>query len=358
MTRFAHPDLHQCPACAGYFQRDVLVSFHYYDDMPEWSDGMTGQWWAGASAPVGRCPACCRVVWIDDAIAVMQAPMEPGKIGPIGRLWHRMTGDKRGRLRDERKWALLPTGIKQAKSIDRLECADDFIEALAALPAADDNGREVYMRRRLWWASSDHQRVRVDGLLATSSPAGAAAPARANRLRLLELIEHDPNAQVERGELLRQLGRFDEAVAVLKAVKPDGYSEVKAVKIELLAAAGIAELRDLKSSVLRSSSVDGANHAQSEGTQSGGKRCAPTTSADSTNARNSPKRLYAGERADDYIVPSFLLPESRGVSEAGQAGHHKDTPNWRVRYILPDHTRTRRGRLKQAIVDWLHRRGD
>jgi hypothetical protein len=184
-------------------------------------------------------------VWIDDAIEVMQAPMEPGKIGPIGRLWHRMTGDKRGRLRDERKWALLPTGIKQAKSFDRLECADDFIEALAALPATDDDGREVYLLRRLWWASSDHQRVRVDGMLVTSSPAVAAPPALANRLRLLELFERDPKAQVERGELLRQLGRFDEAVTVLNAVKPDGHSEVRAVKIERLARAGIAELRDL-----------------------------------------------------------------------------------------------------------------
>jgi len=245
MTRLAPPTLHQCPACAGYFKRSVLVSLHFYDDVPEWSDGMSGQWWAGASAPVGRCPACRNVVWVDDAIAVMQAPQEPRQIGPMARLWHRITGDKRGRLRDERKWALLPTGIKQAKNIDRLECADDFIEALAALPAADDDGREVYLRRRLWWASSDHQRVRVDGMLVTSSPAVAAAPALANRLRLLELLEHDPKAQVERGELLRQLGRFDEAVAVLKAVKPDGYSEVMAVKIERLAAAGITELQNL-----------------------------------------------------------------------------------------------------------------
>lgn len=245
MTCFAPPDLHKCPACAGYFQRDVLVSFHYYDDMPEWSDGMSGQWWAGASAPVGRCPACCRIVWIDDAIAVMQAPMEPGKIGPIGRLWHRVTGDKRGRLRDERKWALLPTGIKQAKSIERLECADDFIEALAALPAADDDGREVYLRRRLWWASSDHLRGDHDGAC-VALPSVTEEMAHANMQRLLALIEHDPKAQVTRGELLRQLGRFDEAVEVLKAVVPDGHSEVKAVKIERLAASRCDKLQDIK----------------------------------------------------------------------------------------------------------------
>lgn len=70
--------------------------------------------------------------------------------------------------------------------------------------------------------------------------------ARANILRLLELIEHYPEEQVMRGELLRQLGRFDDAVAVLKAVKPDGYSEVKAVKIESLALAHIARLQALE----------------------------------------------------------------------------------------------------------------
>jgi len=69
--------------------------------------------------------------------------------------------------------------------------------------------------------------------------------ARPNILRILELVEGNPNARVTRGELLRQLGRFNEAVPVLKAVVPDGRSEVRAVRIERLARAGIPELQDL-----------------------------------------------------------------------------------------------------------------
>lgn len=205
---------------------------------------MSGQWWAGAGAPVGRCPTCRNVVWIDDAIALMPAPREPRNIGPIGRLWHRRTGDKRGRLRAWLEWTALPAEIKQAKRFDRLECADDFIEALAALPANDADGREVYLRRRLWWSSNDHLRG-LYGVMPVTLPSVAEDVAQANMLRLLELFEHDPKEQVARGELLRQLGRFDEAVAVLKAVKPDGYSEVKAVKIERLALARFADLRTL-----------------------------------------------------------------------------------------------------------------
>ena len=59
----------------------------------------------------------------------------------------------------------------------------------------------------------------------------------------MALLENDPEWQVERGELLPQLGLFDDAVAVLKAVRSDGYNEVKAVKIERLAQALIAELQ-------------------------------------------------------------------------------------------------------------------
>lgn len=46
------------------------------------------------------------------------------------------------------------------------------------------------------------------------------------------------------GGLLRQLRRFYEALAVLKAVTPNVYTEFSAIKIELLAA-GIAGLSTL-----------------------------------------------------------------------------------------------------------------
>ena len=74
---------------------------------------------------------------------------------------------------------------------------------------------------------------------AEALPAVSDDVAHANIQRLLELIELDPGEQVMRGELLRQLGRFDEAAAVLRAVKPNGYSEVKAAKIERLAHADV-----------------------------------------------------------------------------------------------------------------------
>lgn len=243
MTRLSAPTLYQCPACAGYFTRSVLTFLHFSDDVPNWSDGMNGQWWAGIGAPVGRCPTCTKIVWVDDAKAVMPAPREPRPVGAAARLWHRMTGDKKGRLRDERDWVALPRKIKEANCINGLQSARDLFDALEALvPGAGE--REIYVRR-LWWVSNDHHRLRSDGTPTGSQPAVAPADARTNALRLLVLFETDLSKQVERGELLRQLGRFDEAVAVLKAVKPDGHSEVKASKIQRLAQAGQTKVASL-----------------------------------------------------------------------------------------------------------------
>ena len=233
MTRFSPPIIHQCPACAGYFKRYALISL-FFDTVTEWSDGKSGQWWANASGSVGRCPACTSIVWLADAHEIMRAPYKPRSTGPVARAWHRITGDRNGWLSEEREWEALPDGIKNAEQFEGLKCADDFIEALATLqPDAVDC--EKHLRQRLWWASNDLLRVVTGQEGSAPQPAVAAEITRANARRLLEMVERDTKRQVIRGELLRQLGRFDEAVAVLKAVVPDGHSEVKAIKIERLA---------------------------------------------------------------------------------------------------------------------------
>jgi hypothetical protein len=69
------------------------------------------------------------------------------------------------------------------------------LDALASLlPDAGD--REIYVRRRLWWASKDYLAfVWMGHRLHRSQPW--------RWLRLLVLFETDPSKQVERGELLR-----------------------------------------------------------------------------------------------------------------------------------------------------------
>jgi hypothetical protein len=223
----------------------VLTFLHFYDDVPDWSDGMNEQWWAGIGGPVGRCPTCSKIIWVDDAAELMPAPREPRPLGAAARLWHRMTGDRNGRLRNEQNWIVLPKEIKNAKHIVALQSADDFLEALAALSCGAEQ-REAFLRRRLWWASNDHLRLHLEGALFGPLPIMPKSDTYLNAVRLLELIEKNPILQVERGELLRQLGRFDEAVAVLKKVKPDSSSEVRVSKIKHFAQNRDANLKLIK----------------------------------------------------------------------------------------------------------------
>jgi hypothetical protein len=64
-------------------------------------------------------------------------------------------------------------------------------------------------------------------------------------LDLLDASEMTAGDQGRKGELLRQLGRFDEAIAVLKAVPADGHREVRAVRIEWQARQGHLSVRPL-----------------------------------------------------------------------------------------------------------------
>jgi hypothetical protein len=237
MTRLSAPTLYQCPACAGYFTRSVLTSLHFYDDVPEWSDGMNGQWWAGMGAPVGRCPACSKVVWVDDATAVMPAPCKPCPIGAVARLWYRVTGDSKGRLRDERDWIALPREIKEADRIDGLRSARDLLDALAALlPDAWD--REIYVRRRLWWATNDHIRFFKDGSRVVEVPVAAEVDRRENMLRMIEMHEAAGSGLAERAELLRQLGQFDDAIRLLTSGTPEIKASDNAARMLRWAKAG------------------------------------------------------------------------------------------------------------------------
>jgi len=133
---------------------------HFHADVPDWSDGKNGQWWASASGSVGRFPVCSTSVWIEDAVEVMHFPRHTPMMGGLGRLWHRMTGDRNGRLRAVLEWEALPVALKNAESLGWLSEADDFIAALTEAPQQSPE-RELHLRVRLWWALND--RLRHDG---------------------------------------------------------------------------------------------------------------------------------------------------------------------------------------------------
>jgi len=98
----------------------------------------------------------------------------------------------------------------------------------------------LWLRRRIWWQLNDRYRERSDGTPYPNVPTLPAHEERANMEALFALLvqaDTEDRDMVQMGELLRLLGRFDEAIAVLRAVPPDGRSEIRASMIERLARA-------------------------------------------------------------------------------------------------------------------------
>jgi hypothetical protein len=189
-----------------------------------------------------KCPHCEAVFWLCDVEPVGQRPGKPYPLGRWGTMWAKLTGDRKGRLRELREWDALPAGWKAAEYVKRPDYFD-LEPGLRQEGLAPD--KELLLRRTLWWHSNDHQRVRTDGFRKPQVPVTSDEFSRVNKLRMLDLhAQLSTGDCVEQGELLRQLGRFDEAVKVLAAVKLDGRSEVTAVKIQRWAQAREAGLME------------------------------------------------------------------------------------------------------------------
>jgi hypothetical protein len=220
MTRYAEPEIHRCPACDAFLAWRRFRSFRFQQS-EHWSDGAGHMIRLTDQCHVLCCPSCSAVLWRDELEAVGLLPERPPQLGKFARAIANWNGDRDGVLSAERAWDAVPFQQKQAQHGRDLGC-QDFQRALRGLRAGDQV-REVFLRRRIWWESNDHERQRSDGSLVRQDCVIPAAERRGNMARLLLLLEPVADSACERAELLRMLGHFDDAIALLrKACNPRG----------------------------------------------------------------------------------------------------------------------------------------
>ncbi|MES2151254.1 MAG: hypothetical protein V4508_15855 [Pseudomonadota bacterium] len=243
MTSYANPAVYQCPGCDDFILRQRLKTINF-SGTRGWSDGAPTAWWAQSS--LMRCDACAAFFWIADLKPVGELPYEPRAVGHLYRFLARWRGDPEGHLRAEKEWLQIPAKWKVARHAGSANFED--IVFVLSKPQGLSRNRLLWLRRRIWWDLNDRFRSEP-GAHIPNVPIMAEADERANMLAILGLLEQGemgPGDMVEKGELLRLLGNFDEAVTVLKAVPPDGYNEVRAGKSEALARSGDACVRELE----------------------------------------------------------------------------------------------------------------
>ncbi|MBS1189678.1 MAG: hypothetical protein H6R10_1470 [Rhodocyclaceae bacterium] len=212
MTRLANPAVLACPYRGHPVLQRRLASWRDFGTV-FWSDGYASTLRLGTVDKLGRCPECAKLFWLDEAKELGVLPAGPRSLNwPWWRqLMYRLAGDPGGELSKLNAWNALPPTWQRAMAIESPE-ANDLRQALAEGLGTTPE-RESYLRTRLWWAGNDKDRGHQGKV--TMLP----EEKQANKVALLALIQAQPSEkrnQITESELLRELGRFEEAIALLK----------------------------------------------------------------------------------------------------------------------------------------------
>lgn len=204
MTSFSPSQVIACPHCRQLALRRRLRTFNSYG-VTRWSDGYISCF-PGLPA-FTRCSACKGVFWLEDAAVVGELP-DSRREPPRG-LWRRFQYRLRG-IKTHSDRQTIPDDWMWAEPVEHPD-VDAFIIGIENFSEDEPLEREQKLRRLLWWRFNAHHRIagRASTEISTTI---RNAHERQNLLRLLDLSRiGDTTPKIERAEILRELGRFDEA---------------------------------------------------------------------------------------------------------------------------------------------------
>jgi hypothetical protein len=165
-----------CRKCHGLITEFTLMSGNTFG-ATFWTDGKMDAPMLPDAPALVRCPHCNVPLWIEDQ----------KRVGEIDFFEKERTfkGARQGRVASARIFLLvLKEGVGSQE-------------------------RELYLRVRLWWAGNDKRRK-------GKSQAKLSARERENLEALSQLLdEGEPEGRVMKAEIMREMGRFDEAVSLL-----------------------------------------------------------------------------------------------------------------------------------------------
>jgi hypothetical protein len=180
----------KCPDCSKSIEQSTIGSGNTFG-ATFWTDGKREVPMLPDQPWLIKCPHCKALLWIDELEEI--ARIEP---------WDRLA-----KFKDA--IAYEPPSM------------DDYIGHLEKGVGSPD--KEHYVRLRLWWDGNDARRA-CDKEIPFSSQE------ESNLIAFAEMLdEEDPNALVMKAEVMRELGRFDDARALLARSADENLSQ--AVKI-------------------------------------------------------------------------------------------------------------------------------
>ena len=173
-----------------------------------WTDGKMEAMMLPQYPEITRCGACAAFYWVSDA----------RRIGEID-------------YNDDSKRRKIPEEWREAEEIEELS-EDEYLQAIAG-GLGKPRKRELYLRTRAWWAGNDAFRTPDQPRPGQPIPPRSPA-ATANLERLFKLLRtKDITERLLKAEVARELGRFDEALEILRSEFPSQYQRVVTLMQEL-----------------------------------------------------------------------------------------------------------------------------
>lgn len=195
--------IRECPHCNSPFKEWTMASGNTFR-AKWWSDGKMVASMMPNQYSLVSCPSCNKPVWIEEAKLL-------DKLKPVG-----CFSDSKVQQEDENPVGAIENQLKYSKTATLAV----YEEALADLKS--DAEKERYIRVRIWWLGNDIRRN-----------SGVATPLTDQEVQNLEslmplLDGAKQNDILAKAEALRELGRFDECIALIDApearTKSDGYA--------------------------------------------------------------------------------------------------------------------------------------
>jgi tetratricopeptide (TPR) repeat protein len=198
----------QCPYCENQFRQRTLMSGNTFG-ATFWTDGKREAPMLPDSVIVSFCEECGRYFWVEDAEQIDEVQPDAEEY-PDAELLKELT-------------------------------LEQYIEAFEKMEIKNDEDI-LFLLRQIWWKYNDYYRndeqeeikqsieKRIPGLLE----------------KLMDYLdENNDDHLILKGELLRELGRFEKAIEILNKINEPEYDKAKQCIIEL-AERSISELRELE----------------------------------------------------------------------------------------------------------------
>ena len=198
----------KCPYCQNQLRQGTLASGNTFG-ATFWTDGKREAPMLPDSVIVSYCEECNNFFWVEDAELIDKVEFDS----------------------DE---------YPDAEFLKELTL-EQYIEAFKKMEVKNDEGI-LYLLKQIWWKYNDYYRNDEQEKI----PQNIEKRMPALLDELLDILnENNDDHLMLKGELLRELGKFEEALEKFNKIKDPEYDNAKKYIIDL-AEKGISELRELK----------------------------------------------------------------------------------------------------------------